>query len=414
MIIKITFGRVRNIAQAPVEIVERKGLGHPDTIADLVAEAFSNKYSKYCLEKFGIILNHWVDKATVAGAEATLDFGEAKINKPITVYLFGKVTAGIGKEKVPIGQIFRESVREIFLGIFRDEAILNNVRYVTNINATVGTDHPSSFYYPKSPLELRKLEMMQTANDTTYCCGYSNYTRVELLAIELENYVNSGEFKRKFPETGWDVKVLIVRIDKNLYITICVPFIARATPSPEYYRKKLNVIRKDIFKKAISYYKSDNIKLSVNTKDRERFGYLTVFGSSLDKGDYGVVGRGNRQNGIISSNRGTSIEAPSGKNPVHHVGKLYHFISNGIAREIFKKHGFEADVYIATMSGEPLNQPTFVLINLPHGIEVTKGDLEEIVIFHLSHIKEYTDFVIALDPIKWHIKRHKYEFPKIF
>ena len=47
-----------------VEVVERKGIGHPDSLADILAESFSNDYSLYCLENFGTVLNYWFDKVT--------------------------------------------------------------------------------------------------------------------------------------------------------------------------------------------------------------------------------------------------------------------------------------------------------------------------------------------------------------
>ena len=34
------------------ELVERKGVGHPDTICDAIAERASSSYSKYCIETF--------------------------------------------------------------------------------------------------------------------------------------------------------------------------------------------------------------------------------------------------------------------------------------------------------------------------------------------------------------------------
>ena len=34
------------VGQQPVEIVERKGLGHPDTICDLLVEFLSNRLSQ--------------------------------------------------------------------------------------------------------------------------------------------------------------------------------------------------------------------------------------------------------------------------------------------------------------------------------------------------------------------------------
>ena len=48
--------------QNAIEIVERKGLGHPDTICDLVMERISVALSNAYLERFGRILHHNCDK----------------------------------------------------------------------------------------------------------------------------------------------------------------------------------------------------------------------------------------------------------------------------------------------------------------------------------------------------------------
>jgi S-adenosylmethionine synthetase len=46
------------VAEAEVEIAERKGLGHPDTICDGVMERLSQTMSQAYLERFGAILHH--------------------------------------------------------------------------------------------------------------------------------------------------------------------------------------------------------------------------------------------------------------------------------------------------------------------------------------------------------------------
>ena len=71
--------------------------------------------------------------------------------------------------------------------------------------------------------------------------------------------------------------------------------------------------------------------MSINTRDdaaRQEL-YLTAIGSSIESGDEGVVGRGNRANGLISMLRPMSVEGVSGKNPVYHVGKLYNLAATG-------------------------------------------------------------------------------------
>ena len=57
----------------PLEIVERKGKGHPDTICDAIAEAVSIQLSKAYQDTFGHILHHNIDKCLlVAGQVVTL------------------------------------------------------------------------------------------------------------------------------------------------------------------------------------------------------------------------------------------------------------------------------------------------------------------------------------------------------
>ncbi|HSJ96111.1 MAG TPA: methionine adenosyltransferase, partial [Myxococcota bacterium] len=59
----------------PVEVVERKGLGHPDSICDALAEAFSLALSRFYREHFGRILHHNVDKVLLVGGRAEPAFG---------------------------------------------------------------------------------------------------------------------------------------------------------------------------------------------------------------------------------------------------------------------------------------------------------------------------------------------------
>jgi S-adenosylmethionine synthetase len=58
-----------------VEIAERKGSGHPDTLCDYVTEGISRALSEYYLSEFGCIMHHNVDKALLLGGEAEPDTG---------------------------------------------------------------------------------------------------------------------------------------------------------------------------------------------------------------------------------------------------------------------------------------------------------------------------------------------------
>src|SRR5687767_10595383 len=76
----------------PVEVVERKGIGHPDTICDGIAERISVELCRYYLDHCGAILHHNVDKMLLCGGAARPAFGGGVIVEPIELYLGGRAT----------------------------------------------------------------------------------------------------------------------------------------------------------------------------------------------------------------------------------------------------------------------------------------------------------------------------------
>lgn len=387
------------------EVVERKGLGHPDTLADMVAEEFSNQYSLFTLNKYGKILNHWVDKVLLSGGVSDLDYGHSNIVKPITAYLFGKVVRVIGQEIVPIEQIFKSSVIKIFSDVFgENNKILENIIFFIDANQGIGKDHVRNFYFPKTGEEIVN---ETTANDSVFCCGHAPYTATELLAIKLENYINSKKFKSKFFMTGYDVKVLITRVDDFLEITICIPFVATLTPSVISYKKNLEQIRLDVnrfIKKNFSWNRYD---LLINTKDRGDFGYLVAFGTALDKGDFGAVGRGNKYNGLISENSDSNIEAVSGKNPLNHSGKLYTILAHDLSVTLFKTNNTKNKIIITSKNGDPIDKPSKLIVCLDDTKRppLNLYQCEETIRRELPKVKKLYKKIIRGNAVKNHVMR---------
>lgn len=62
-----------------LEVVERKGLGHPDTICDALAEAICVRLCRHYQQQFGIILHHNVDKILLCAGSARPAFGGARL-----------------------------------------------------------------------------------------------------------------------------------------------------------------------------------------------------------------------------------------------------------------------------------------------------------------------------------------------
>jgi len=410
-IFKIIKNYKKNINKEPIEIVERKGIGHPDTLADLIAENFSNNYSKYCLDKFGYILNHWVDKVLLSGGTAELDFGRAKITRPITAYLFGRVTKVVGNKRIDIDSLFKKSTEEVLLNIFTGQKILKHINYAVDVNQTVGKEHPREFYFPKSADEIKKCWDALNSNDTIMCSGYAPYSSLEKIVINLENYINSKEFKKQFPEIGWDVKVMAVRVYNKINITVSLPFIAGLTPSYEYYLKKLECAKKKINNKILSDIKKlkTGLKLYslfVNTKDKGKFVYLTSFGTALDKGDYGIVGRGNKYSGVISLNRESNIEATAGKNPMNHSGKLYTILANDLSWKIHKITSGNVYLNIVAKNGDPLTVLNFVAVKCEKSISKSNENrIKKIIEEGLNSVIKYYKKIINLNVVKSHISR---------
>jgi S-adenosylmethionine synthetase len=96
--------------QSKIEIVERKGIGHPDTICDSIADRFALNLSQYYLKKYNQIFHFNVDKALLVAGEAKTRFGGGKILKPMEIFFGDRATYKINGEEVPIDEILKQSV----------------------------------------------------------------------------------------------------------------------------------------------------------------------------------------------------------------------------------------------------------------------------------------------------------------
>ena len=65
------------VARRRQEIVERKGLGHPDTICDSIVEAISVDLNRMYLDQLGTIPHYNVDKALLIAGRCAKALGPA-------------------------------------------------------------------------------------------------------------------------------------------------------------------------------------------------------------------------------------------------------------------------------------------------------------------------------------------------
>jgi len=371
------------IEQQNVEMVERKGLGHPDTLADGMAESVSAALCKEYLRRFGVILHHNTDKLEIVGGEATVTFGGGEIVRPIYVLLSGRATRVHGEE-IPIHQIAIDAAKKYMHGVLRNLKP-ENVTFESRIGQ--GSAELVDVFERRSNIPR--------ANDTSIGVGYAPLSETERLVLGLERLLNSPGFKKRFPGLGEDIKVMGLRQDDSITLTVAGAFVSTMIPDLDHY-----ISLKEEVTSEIEDYVSDNAeretRVYMNTADNYEKGkaYLTLTGTSAEAGDDGEVGRGNRVNGLITPNREMSLEAAAGKNPVNHVGKLYNVLASRIASDVHHASGSEVYVKMLSQIGKPIDQPLMVSVELVGDTHCPQSDIEVIVDEHLSNISKLTDEII--------------------
>jgi S-adenosylmethionine synthetase len=372
-----------------IEIVERKGLGHPDSICDAIADQISIGLSKEYLKKAGTILHHNIDKSLLVAGETENRFKGGIVKQPILFVLGDRATSVIDGQKIDVHGIAIRSAENWFKKNMRFIDPGKHIKYQVEIKpGSVGL----------TDIFKRKGEVLG-ANDTSAAVGYAPMTRTEKIVLQTERYVNSPEFKKRFRESGEDVKVMAFRDKNDLKLTVAMAFVDKYISSEADYFEKKEKILQDINKYVAVNTDFDLVDVKLNTLDMKARGmgglYLTVLGTSADSGDSGQVGRGNRVNGLISLNRPFCSEAAAGKNPVSHVGKIYNFLTFRIAQKVCDQVKDIEEVYIWLLSkiGAPIDHPTIaaaqVVMKDDDNIGKTKQRINEVLDKELENIQEF-------------------------
>ncbi|MEM2341831.1 MAG: methionine adenosyltransferase [Candidatus Bathyarchaeia archaeon] len=378
------------LEEQEIEIVERKGLGHPDTICDAIMNEVSVNLCREYLERFGTIMHHNIDKSLLVAGEVEVRFGGGIVKKPMKLIFGDRATFEVDNIKIPVAEIAIQTAKDWFKKNLRFVDPDEHVKYQVEIQP--GSQALTDIF--------RRGGKVLEANDTSAAVGWAPLTKTEKIVLNLEKYLNSEDFKRRFPETGEDIKVMGFRKHRSLNLTISMAFIDRFIMDEKHYfeRKKdaLEDIREFVNK---MNYGFEEIHVELNTLDMPGRGvngvYLTVLGTSADGADSGQVGRGNRVNGLISLNRPQCSEAAAGKNPVSHVGKIYNLLTHKIANEIYNEVNSVKEVYVWMLSkiGQPINQPVItaaqLIMDLGACFDTIKGRVEEIIEYELENIDKF-------------------------
>ena len=343
-------------SEQDIEIVERKGLGHPDTICDYIVEEISIALSKYYIEEFGSIMHHNVDKALLIGGMAETSYNGGRIVKPIEIVIAGRAIKEKDGKRLPIEEIAEQAAKQL---LSRQIKHLNVESQIV-VNSKIGSGSKeliglfSAFGKGDVPL----------SNDTSCGTGFYPLDLLENTVYQTERCLNSSETKKEYPFIGEDIKVMGLRDKDKTILTVAIAVIDKYISSLEDYIDKINQVKETLAKQA---WVLPGTTFHINTADdyEKESIYLTVSGTSAENGDDGEVGRGNRANGLITPFRPMTLEAVAGKNPINHVGKIYNLFANDLCKRIVEKgYAQAAYAYIVSQIGKPINRPQALDIKL--------------------------------------------------
>ncbi len=381
--------RGKSVAEERVEIVERKGTGHPDFICDSIMEAVSVALCGEYLRECGSILHHNIDKGLLVAGKVFKHYGGGKVLQPMELIIGDRATFDVPGKRLPVEEIAIDAAQRWFRKHLRFVNPVFDVTY--RVVLAPGSEELTDIF--------SRPGVVRCANDTSAAVGYYPLSPTENTVLELERHLNSPQFKKQFPQTGEDIKVMGLRKGTTLDLTVAMPLISRFVASEQDYFSQKEAIQAAMlsFTQQLPWFRKTSIHY--NTLDKRGRGlggiYLSLTGTSAEDADSGQVGRGNRVNGLISLNRPMGTEAAAGKNPLSHVGKIYNLLSHKMAREIYQNTEGIKEVYVLLLSriGAPIDRPRMAAVRiLPEKgkkVSAIAGDVEDIIKRELADINTF-------------------------
>lgn len=362
------------IDHPPFELIECKGKGHPDTLADDLAESLSNAYAGHTLGECGAVLHHNFDKLCILGGSCEVHYGSGFLTKPIRILVNGRASLTFAGRPLAVHELIEQTCFEFFHERFPDVpfndafVIEHNISTASSpgrVNTARSTGRRHHWFNPRTLADLPERERL-FSNDTSLGTGYAPLSPAERFVRDLAFQLSSRTSGTAPQWMGTDVKVMAASSDHAIDIVACIPQIANHVANRESYLANMSWLNRECLAFASQGLPNHEVSFTLNARDKPDSDelYLTAIGTSLESGDEGAVGRGNRLNGLITPMRPMNLEGFSGKNPVYHVGKLYNAMATDIARSLHEAHGGLVIVNLASATGGPLDRPWKIVVQM--------------------------------------------------
>lgn len=312
------------------EVIEYKSPGHPDTLTDLVVEKCATALDHYYQKRYGRVLHYNVDKALFLAGDVVVYYGGGKVVKNPTFILGGQASEIDEDVKHLLTTTIKGTVAHYLPNLGRKFYVEIRTNNVAKNLKDIADSHGA------------------LANDTSFGVGYYPFSKNEQTVFTIIDELNKMIAGNKIP-IGELYKIMLT--PKTISIS-----------APLYATQVINQEKYTYYKYTIEYRLSQLLNLlsydivMFNPDFESGHPYLTLCGSSIECGDDGQVGRGNRYNGLITPNRPMTIEAFHGKNNKNHVGKIYQKWAMEKAKALYEKTGKYTEVTLVSKIGKPINE----------------------------------------------------------
>ena len=332
---------------ATLEIVERKGLGHPDSIADAISEALQDHISEIgrSVARRPAVPYAYVDKTLVICGVAEPRWGGGRIVSPCRV-----VAPCLVERTTPLDGC-TATIRKVFAS--------HVPHYPVNlIKCDVLRRSPSGHSlrtYAHQPRD---------AEDSCVVVASAPQTELERIVLSVEQVLVQKE-RDSSVGIGTDIKLLVTRHEADVHATVAVAFRDAVLHSLRDYRDAKALVTDEIKKVLSGRFRS--VKVDVNPDDRFDLEsvYLTVTGSSIEGGDCGMTGRGNRGGGVIVPFGAMTLEAEAGKPLGNHPARVMKPVTQAIADAVAQMDGISrAEVALIAQVGIDLRRPAAVMVRV--------------------------------------------------
>ena len=307
-----------------MEIIEYKSPGHPDTLTDLIVEECATFLDYYYQKNYGKILHYNVDKALLSAGDCDIYYGGGVVKEVPNFILGGQATN------------LTDELRNCLVNQIR-KTINFYLPNLKEFNVEIRTGNTV-----KNLVDIANDDSVILSNDTSFGVGYYPYSKAEQTVFRIKEELDQLIRTQVIP---------IGELYKIMYtpktISISAPLYAQRIRNKEDYAQA---------KREIELILRSYGKIIFNPDFGNGFPYLTLCGSSIECGDDGQVGRGNRYNGLITPCKPMTLEAYHGKNNKNHVGKLYSKWAFEKAKEIYEKTGKYTEVILVSKIGKPITE----------------------------------------------------------